>query len=46
MRALFEYMDDDGSGRVEFGEFCTLLSATTATRETPRETREEAGDIR
>ena len=47
LRALFEYIGPDASGRLGFGEFCALLGPKRAARETSRElSYEEAGGIR
>ena len=33
LKALFDYIDKDGSGHVEFNEFCAVLGPTLGTRE-------------
>ena len=33
LRALFDYMDKDGDGHVDFNEFCDILGPALGTRE-------------
>jgi len=34
LKSLFQYIDSDNSGRIEYGEFCALLGPKMATRKT------------
>ena len=34
MKKLFTYIDNDNSGKIEYGEFCALLGPKMATRKT------------